>query len=222
MFKIETHLHTQYVSKCSHLSAAQIAQTYKDAGYSGICVTDHYSRTTFDYLGIDIYSDCDKLTPFLKGYRELKEECEKVGIKVYKGAEIRFDECANDYLILNWHDNLLAEPAKIFEMGIEDFYKLAHPLGVVIIQAHPYRKKCTPAFACYLDGMEVQNTHPNHDNHNDMAMEYAEEFGLIATGGSDAHDDQSMARGGILMPERPKDDVNYARAIKYRHFTLLQ
>ena len=53
MYKIETHLHTRYVSQCGWLDAEAIISGYKAAGYSGIVVTDHFNRTTFDYLGID-------------------------------------------------------------------------------------------------------------------------------------------------------------------------
>ena len=53
MHKIETHLHTKIVSKCGWLSPEELIAGYKAAGYDAIVVTDHYNRTTFEYLGID-------------------------------------------------------------------------------------------------------------------------------------------------------------------------
>lgn len=221
MYKIETHLHTTHTSKCGHLDAETIARAYKNAGYDAIIVTDHYSRITFDYLNVNLYDNSDKLTPFLKGYHMLTEEGKKLGLRIYRGAELRFDECDNDYLLYGYFDNLLADPAKVFAMGIAEFSRHAQQAGALIIQAHPYRKSCTPAIACYIDGVEVNNRNPRHDNHNDMAQKYADDHGLIATCGSDCHQTTDIALGGIQTESLPKDNINMARLIRHRKFINL-
>ena len=221
MLKIETHLHTCHTSRCGHLDATTIVRSYKEAGYSGLIVTDHYSRITFKHLGVNMYDGSDKLTPFLQGYYRLCEEGAKVGIQIFRGAELRFDECDNDYLLYGYFDDLLAEPRAVFPMGIATFSRIAREAGAVIVQAHPYRKNCTPAFACYLDGVEIDNRNPRHDSHDDMAKAYAKEYGLIGICGSDCHQVTDIALGGILIDALPKDDINMARLIKYRRFQNL-
>ena len=221
MYKIETHLHTNHVSKCGHLSAAEIVKGYADAGYSALIVTDHYNRTTFDFLGIDPAAPGDKLTPFLDGYRRVREEAEKVGIRVFRGAELRFDECENDYLFYGWLDDVLAEPEVVFRMGIAGFAPMARAAGGLIIQAHPYRRSCTPAIARYLDGVEVRNMNPRHDSHNDRAEAYAEEYGLIRTSGSDCHRTEDIGLGGIVTNYLPSDVLSMTRLIRSRRFELL-
>ena len=42
MFIYETHCHTSEVSRCSHISGAELAEFYKSAGYDGIIITDHF------------------------------------------------------------------------------------------------------------------------------------------------------------------------------------
>ena len=221
MYKIETHLHTNHVSKCGHLSAAEIVKGYADAGYSALIVTDHYNRTTFDFLGIDPAAPGDRLTPFLDGYRRVREEAEKVGIRVFRGAELRFDECDNDYLFYGWLDDVLAEPEEVFRMGIAGFAPMARAAGGLIIQAHPYRRSCTPAIARYLDGVEVRNMNPRHDSHNDRAEAYAEEYGLIRTSGSDCHRTEDIGLGGIVTNYLPSDVLSMTRLIRSRRFELL-
>ena len=54
MYRIETHLHTAYVSRCGWLGAQALIRMYAAGGYSAICVTDHYNRDTFDYLETDL------------------------------------------------------------------------------------------------------------------------------------------------------------------------
>ncbi len=221
MHKLETHLHTVHVSKCGRLEAPELVRGYHAAGYDGIVVTDHYNRTTFEYLNIDLASPGDKVTPFLEGCRRMKDEAEKVGMKIYKGAELRFDESENDYLLFGWPDDLLSDPAAIFPMGIAAFAPIAHAAGAVIVQAHPYRGKCTPAIACYLDGVETRNMCPRHDSRNDRALEYARLNGLMETSGSDCHQTEDIATGGILVKELPADERALAQLLLSRDFQLI-
>ena len=104
MYKIELHLHTKYSSGCGQMSAKELIDGYLDAGYDAIVVTDHYNRDTYRMKNIDTTVPGDKLTPFLEGYRKMVEEAEGRGIKIYRGAELRFDGSFNDYLLYNYPD----------------------------------------------------------------------------------------------------------------------
>lgn len=221
MYRIETHLHTVHVSKCGWLTAPELIKGYKEADYHGIVVTDHFNRTTFEYLNIDPAAPGDKVGPFLEGYRRMREEGEKAGIRIYKGAELRFDESENDYLLYGWPDDLLSDPEAIFRMGIAAFAPLARAAGALIVQAHPYRGKCTPAIACYLDGIETRNMNFRHDSRNDRALEYARLYDLIETSGSDCHRTEDIALGGILTEELPADSMAMADLIRSRNYQLI-
>ncbi len=221
MYKIETHLHTNHTSKCGWLDAAALAEGYHAAGYAAVAVTDHYNRTTFEYLNVDTAAPGDKVAPFLTGFRRMAEEGEKRGLRVYKGAELRFDECENDYLLYGYSDDLLAEPEEIFRMGIAAFAPIARAAGALLVQAHPYRKKCTPAIACYLEGLEVRNLNPRHENHNSWAEDYAAQFGLLRLGGSDCHRTEDIARGGICAGSLPEDTFQLAALLRAGQYALL-
>lgn len=221
MYKIETHLHTKHTSKCGWLTAPELIAGYKAAGYDAIIVTDHYNRTTFDYLGVDTTAPGNKVKPFLEGFYRMAELGEKEGIRVFKGAELRFDESDNDYLMFGYRDDLLAEPEDIFRMGIAGFSPIARGQGALLVQAHPYRKKNTPAIARYLDGVEVQNLNPRHESHNDQALEYARQFGLLGLAGSDCHRMEDIGVTGILTEELPSDSFGMMRLIRSRNFRLM-
>lgn len=221
MYKIETHLHTNHSSKCGWLDAAALAKGYRAAGYDAVIVTDHYNRITFDYLGIDPTAPGEKVRPFLTGFRRMAEEGEKLGLHVFRGAELRFDESENDYLLYGYPDELLADPESVFRMGIAAFAPIARAAGAIIVQAHPYRGKCTPAIACYLDGVEVRNMNPRNENHNDRAEEYARQFGLLMLAGSDCHRTEDIGLSGILTQEMPSDSLSMARLIRSRRYTLM-
>ena len=151
----------------------------------------------------------------------MEAACAPLGLKVYKGAELRFDECSNDYLLYNYPDELLACPEELFRMGIAAFAPLAREAGALLVQAHPYRKKCTPAIACYLDGVEVMNCNPRHENRNGRAEEYAALHGLLRTGGSDCHRAEDIGLGGILAPVLPEDDGALVRLLREGGYTVI-
>ena len=221
MYKIETHLHTSHSSSCGWLDAATLTEAYRAAGYAGVIVTDHFNRITFDYLNVDLSGHTDKVRAFLNGYDRMVEEGAKRGLRIYKGAELRFDECENDYLLFGWPDELLADPETVFRMGIAAFAPLARAAGAAIVQAHPYRWGCTPAIACYLDGVEVANRNPRHENHNDRAAEYARQFGLLGLCGSDCHQPPDIGLGGVLTEELPEDSNAMAALIRSGAYTLI-
>lgn len=220
-YRIETHMHTKHTSKCGWLDAAVLAEGYAQAGYTAVAITDHYNRDTFDHLNLETASPEEVMAVFLDGFRRLEDACARAGLKLYKGAELRFDECCNDYLLYNYPDELLARPEEVFHMGIAAFAPLAREAGALIIQAHPYRKKCTPAIACYLDGVEVCNRNPRHENNNERAEEYAALHGLLRTGGSDCHRTEDIAQGGILAQTLPEDDAALVRLLRSGNYTII-
>ena len=42
MYLYETHLHTSPVSKCARASVREVVEYYKNAGYEGIFITNHF------------------------------------------------------------------------------------------------------------------------------------------------------------------------------------
>lgn len=220
-YRIETHLHTNHVSECSWLGAEALAESYQKAGYAAIAVTDHYSRITFDYLGLDPAAPGDKIGPFLSGFHRMEDEGAKRGLKIFKGAELCFDESCNDYLLFHYPDELLAEPEDVFRMGIAAFAPLARAVGALLIQAHPYRGKCTPADACYLDGIEVVNGSPRYENNNNKAEQFARHFNLIRTGGSDCHRTEDIGRSGITSSILPESDAELAWLLREGAYTVI-
>lgn len=227
MHKIETHLHTNLVSACGWLSPEEILAGYKKKGYDAITVTDHFHRGWLDSTGIIPGQGTDIAGEFLRGYSALHKLGKEVGIKIYYGAELRFDENDNDYLLLGYKKELLNHADEIFRMGIGEFSKIARQTGMLIIQAHPYRigsVRSVPADPSFLDGVEAYNANVRHfdDNFNDKAMEFAKENRLIMLAGSDCHRLEDIGVSGILSDTLPEDSFSYARLIRSRNFSIIK
>ena len=86
MYRIETHLHTTYISRCGWLGAEAIMKYYTACGYDAICVTDHYNRECFDYAEIDLTTPGSKTQAFLQGYHRLKKVSEKIQYPRIRGC----------------------------------------------------------------------------------------------------------------------------------------
>jgi hypothetical protein len=80
-------------------------------------------------------------------------------MKTYYGAELKFDENNNEYLLFGFSDDLLSRGEDIFTMGIVEFSRLARQDGALLIQAHPFRRPCVPVAPELLDGVEIANRH---------------------------------------------------------------
>lgn len=221
MYKIETHLHTVYSSRCGHLDAAAIVTGYLNAGYHGVIVTDHFSRVTCEFLNADYDRPTHAAELFLRSYHLLREEGLRRGLQVYKGAEFRFDGSDNDYLVIGYPDALLHDPDTTFKDGLNAFSHRCRESGALLIQAHPYRGCCTPADPRYLDGVETLNRNPDWDNHNDWALEFAQQHHLLQTSGSDCHKPHQIGNGGILTETLPESDAALIALLRSGEYTLI-
>ena len=105
----ETHCHTDESSRCGKVKGAEVARMYKEAGYSGIVVTDHFNSYTFDKAGLTKWEDM--IAFHMAGYRAAKA-LEDEDFTVLYGLELRFEaENDNDYLVY----------------GVDEDYLRAHP-----------------------------------------------------------------------------------------------
>ena len=51
MIKLEMHAHDCEVSQCAVITAKDLVDGYKDAGYDGIVITNHFDQMTLHILG---------------------------------------------------------------------------------------------------------------------------------------------------------------------------
>lgn len=219
----ETHLHTKESSACSHNTGAEMARAYKEAGYTGIIITDHffYGNTAVDRT----LPWKEWVEEFCKGYEHAKEEGDKIGLQVFFGWESGYQ--GTEFLIYGLDKEWLLSHPEIKDATIEEQYRLVKAGGGIVSHAHPFREEDyipeIRLFPEYVDAVEVVNaTHTSpvslgHKNplYNEKAKSYAKEHGLPATGGSDQHT-TTMIGGGMLFSRRLKDIHDFTKAVQNR------
>ena len=221
-FKTETHLHTDESSGCGHVPAAEFVRLYKEAGYSTIFVTDHYTQKGFSSYESSEEAFNSRMERYLTGYRSAKEEGDKIGVTVLLGAEARFGSGnLNDYLIYNITEDILRD--RVYNMSPEEFFDYANERGILVIAAHPFRGLRRPVPHA-VHGFEVLNANPRNciDTYNDIALKYTEQNPhLLRTGGSDAHEIPDTACGGIETEFKINTAEDYIYALRCGKYKLI-
>ena len=213
----DPHTHTAETSKCGHLFAAEVMDRYVRNGFSGLVVTDHLHP---EYLSrIDTQHNWDMVMDhYLSGYHASKKRGDEVGLDVLLGAEFRFPENDNDYLVYGIDEQWLRSNPYACCMSAQEFYDKFHN-EVLIIHAHPFRAGSAPVQETAIHGAEIINNNPRHPNNNDQALamcrRHLEYFRLA---GSDTHRDGDEARAGVILPERVKDSRAYKHMIETLQF----
>lgn len=217
--KIEMHAHTAQASPCGQLPGAVLIQKYAEAGYEGVVITDHfrYGYTIFPQNDPD--TQLDKL---LSGYEDAKSMGDKLGIKVYMGAEMYFEDTQMLEFLLYGADRSFLRESLLYVNGtLERFYEFAHKNNVLVFVAHPFRYTDCPPDPAFIDGAETYNLHPGQNSRNALGLEYALQNNLPQVSGSDAHELHHVARGGILTKYVPEDTAGLRDLLKSGDYQLI-
>lgn len=197
--KIELHAHTDESSGCGKMPAEELIGRFKGAGYDTIVITDHFvgkKETDESYE--------ERAAKWLRGYKNAKAAGDRVGVHVLLGAEVRFASRPEDILIFGMKEEYAEWMFSLMDSDMEqaEFYRLMKGKGMLVVQAHPFRKGLVRLDQKYLDGSEVYNGNARHDNKHDLAHEFGNAGGekFIKTSGSDAHQTMDVARGGVISP----------------------
>ena len=187
MFKYETHCHTSPVSKCGRASAENTVCFYKQLGYDGIFITNHFLDGNINPEA-RVLPYRDQIEYYFSDYEEAAGIGSDIGLKVFPGVELSYK--GTDFLIYGLEKDWYKEHPEILEMKKTEELPYLMEAGAFVIQAHPYRE------AHYIDhirlfprsvhGVEVINSNQAWES-NEMADLYAVKYGFLKTAGSDNH-----------------------------------
>jgi predicted metal-dependent phosphoesterase TrpH len=205
-------MHTDEVSNCGRIPAREGVRLYHEMGFKGICITDHFCESYFNGLG-DI-SWHEKIDCYLKGYREALDEGKRIGIKVILAMEYTFQNTVDDILVFGFNEQFLYDHEELGLFNIDVLKKLKEDYNILLIQAHPFRKKITRTYDDLVEGFEVFNGNARHDSKNNEVEEYAKRSGCIMISGSDFHQLEDAGNGGVYLPQLPEDSYELANILR--------
>lgn len=223
MYKYETHMHTSEVSACANSTGAEMAVKYKEEGYTGIIVTDHFFNGN-TCVPRDLPWE-ERVERFCKGYENAKAKGDEIGLEVYFGFEYGWH--GSDFLVYGLDKQWLMENEQIMSMGFASFLDHVHACGGRVIHAHPFRDYDyirTTTFAPHLvDGVEIVNTSHADPVFDERAKTYAGWYNLPVTCGSDAHNTTDRwYGGGVLTEKKFTSALDYAEAVVNGKVTIIE
>lgn len=187
MFIYETHLHTKEASACASSYGCEYPQFYKEQGFDGIFVTDHFFNGNCAVCRHP--HDWERMVnDFCKGYEEAKKAGDAIGFPVFFGWEANFE--GDEFLIYGLDKTWLMNHPDILSWNRTKQYDMIRRDGGLVVQAHPYRDRPYIS-AIHLnphtcDAMEAYNSgNPTIQNNN--AEIYCNQNDIFMTAGSDIH-----------------------------------
>ena len=221
IYRYETHLHTSEASACAMISGKEQARRYKEAGYAGIIVTDHFFNGN---TCIPAKLPWEKrIDLFRRGFENAKEEGERIGLSVFFGWEAKFG--SQEFLIYGLDIQWLKEHPEIMFWSVEEQYKNVHEAGGLVVHAHPFRERSyikeIRLFPDDVHGVEVINIGNGNKEFDDKARKYAEQHNLLMTAGTDSHGIEEK-RSGLMFHHKLRDINDFIQSIKLGEYALIE
>ncbi len=223
-YKYETHMHTREASACASSTGAEMARAHKQAGYTGIFVTDHFFNGNSAIPRELPWQE--RVERFCLGYEHAREEGERIGLQVFFGFEYAYHGA--EFLVYNLDKQWLLAHENIDLCSPRQALLQMHQSGAFVIQAHPFRERDyidhIQLFPRDIDGVEAVNAaHLGEEGRrmNQRALAYARMFDLPATAGSDSHSVGCLFGGGVEVPEKLKTPLDYLANLQAGRVRLL-
>lgn len=222
MYLYETHMHTAPVSKCARFGVRENLDFYKKLGYAGVFITNHFLDGN-----INISSDVpyeERLKFYFSDYEEGVRIGKEIGLSVFFGVEMSYG--GTDFLVYGLSPQWFLDHPEIKDMKKSHQLPYLMEHGALVIQAHPFRE------AGYIDhirlfprcvhGVEIYNA-CRTDFENEMAKQYAENYGLLPFAGSDNHIADEQRKLGGMRSETPiVDELDFVRRVLNGEMTVFQ
>ena len=222
MFKYETHLHTWPVSKCAKADIYATIDFYKNLGYDGIFITNHFLDGNINIDSQASYKE--KIEFYFSDYEKGIEYVKTVGLKVFVGVELSCK--GTDFLIYGLDKEWYLKHPEIEKMRASELLPFFMEHGALVIQAHPYRE------AGYIDhirlfprcvhGVEVINSCRTLFE-NQMAKNYADSYELIEFAGSDNHVGRKLKYLAGMCSDHPLvNEADFVEKVKNSQMNVFE
>ena len=227
MYLYEMHCHTLPCSACGGIQPEDLVRGMKEAGYTGMVLTDHFYHGNTGIRRNIPWEDF--VAAYEDAWLRAKAVGDQIGIDILFGIEEGVGD-GKEVLLYGITPQFLYDHPELREETVDlaHLSHIVHEAGALIYQAHPFRVRDYIARpwerlpAELFDGIEGYNA-GNPEVDNLRAVAYAEEMGLPMIAGSDAHQAHSCPRYGIAVEQRitsPEELVKVLRNQEYEIYTV--
>lgn len=210
----EAHMHTKEGSRCSVITGAEAADYYKELGYTGIIITDHFYNGNCA-VPWDLPWE-ERVEKFMLGYENAKKRGDEIGLDVFFGWE--YCHGGTEILTYGLGKEWLLENPDVCRWSVNEYCAKAKAAGAFLSQAHPFREAAwvpyVRLFPRLTDAAEVYNCTVNKTPKDSEISEfYAKHYGLHRTCGSDFHGLPNSRHCATALPRKLETVEDYAKMV---------
>lgn len=220
MYKYETHLHTYPVSACAKANVRDTLEFYKEMGYDGVFITNHFLDGNINISPAESYET--KINFYFSDYEDGVIIGNEIRLKVFLGVEMTYG--GTDFLIYGLDKSWYLNNPQIMDMRQKEKLEYIMKNGGYIVQAHPFRE------AAYIDhirlyprnvnAVEVINANRS-DFENKMAKLYAENYNLPEVAGTDNHiGEKQSILAGVISDTPINNEQDYIKMVENRKIKI--
>ena len=206
MYRYETHLHTYPVSRCAGATVREILEFYKEIGFAGVFITNHFLDGNINIDASLPYEE--RMHFYLSDYEEACSLATEIGISVFFGVEHSYK--GTDFLVYGLSPEWYLSHPEIEDMKKSKLLPFMMSEGALVIQAHPFREAGyidhIRLFPRCVEGVEIINA-CRSDSENGMAKLYAEHYDLLPFAGSDNHRPATRPTLAGMQTDTPVESV---------------
>lgn len=222
MFKYDLHVHTSYASGCGHNTVEEMMIRYKEIGFSGFALTNHFLHGN---TGIDRSLPWSTFVKeYSKDYYEALETAQKLDFDLLFGIEEGYGN-GKEFLVYGISPEVLLKNPQLQERNIKIWSDTVRKNGGFIAYAHPFRNRSyiTDPYALpdisLVDGFEGYN-YCNDPYDNNLAVKTFKDSGKIMIAGGDIHSINLNNSYGIMTKKKIKNDAELVNVLKNQEFEL--
>ncbi|MBE7086048.1 MAG: PHP domain-containing protein [Clostridiales bacterium] len=202
--KIDSHVHSKGVSKCSRVTCEEIIDQKIALGYDGAVLTNHCQAW---YYPPEEHAAWAK--NFLEEYERGRKYAKARGFTFLLGIEISLnDPHYADWLVYGVTESFLREVPAPYTLKQKELFEACEAYGMVMVQAHPYRQ--SPANVQYMHGVEINCT-PGDLERADEVLAFAKQNKRLVTCGTDYHTADRDFFGGMMIPNGIETGEEFAK-----------
>lgn len=212
--KIDPHVHSSGVSRCSRVSCEEIIDQKIELGYDGVILVNHCQAWYYPEEEHKAY-----IESVLEDFQRGKAYADKKNFRFYLGLEVTLMEPHYaDWLLYGVTEEFLRSSPCLYKLTQKELFTLCEQWRIVLVQAHPYRQ--TPCDPKYMHGVEINCTDCDLDKIPQVEA-FAEEYGILITCGTDYHFAERTYRGGMYIPESCQTAVDVAEYLRTAGQTIV-
>ena len=212
MYLYETHMHTCQASACGRSTGKEHVHFYKDAGYTGIIMTDHFFGGN-TAVNRELPWE-ERINLFWSGFEDAKEEGDRIGLDVFFGLEQNY--AGDEYLIYGLSKEYMLAHPEMAHWNRRQQLEEVHRAGGCVIQAHPFRirgyMERIRVGTAFCDGIEAANC-GNEPLDDARAYRMGRAMNLVMTAGSDNHFSPIPEPFGVELGKRLTSIEDYVKII---------